>query len=430
MLRNLHWAVAHFACVALLSVAPAFADQSESCEETATQDPIQIATLSEVQKLPEWQTAFMNHAKDWRYYEIINQTINVDQLDYRYLVVRNEKGRVLAIQPGFLIKQDILEGSSEKVKKLADKVRSVWPGFLKMKTLMIGNSAGPGYLQPTDEKDRAETVRILSRHLVSAAKELGVYLVVFKEFPRSEFNSMSPLVKDGPFAVIPSLPKTVQDLSGFKTFDEFLKAQSQNGRAQIKKNLKASTGPNISPVTFEVHSTAHESIDQIHALYKQVFDKATQKFEILTPEYFRLLSERMSDKMRFFLWKQDGRIIGMGLNMIEGDTLLTEYVGLDYATTHDLKLFFRMHYDTVTWAINNGFKRLLNTPTAYEYKRRFGQTLTPVDLYLAQTFSSVFNGLLKKFAVKMDPTVNEPELPKFPNFDVLAIPQLDEETGK
>lgn len=407
----------------LFTLFPAMSLAEEACEILMIPEEVRIVNLEEVRKLPEWQNSFTDRAKDWRYYEIVNETINVDQLDYRYIIVQNSEGRIIAIQPAFILNQDILEGSSEKMKSMAARIRKVWPGFLSLRTLMIGNSAGVGYLQPTEERDRAEAVRILSRHLTRAAKRMGVSLVVFKEFPREDFRVMQTLVKDGPFAVIPSLPRTMQDISSYRSFEEFHKAQSQNGRRQITKNLKASRDPGISPVTFEVRTGAEDSIDEIYFLYKQVFDRATQIFEVLTPEYFRELSRRMPDRVRFFIWKQDGKIIGMWMNLIEGDALLNEYVGLDYSVSKDLRLFFRMHYDMVDWAIQNGFKKLINSPTAYEYKRRFGHSLYPTDLYLAQTYSPLFDRWLKRFAGKMDPTVNEPELPKFPNFQDVRLPQ-------
>jgi hypothetical protein len=124
-------------------------------DATKTSRPIAAitaATLKEVRQLPEWERAFSHLAKDWRYYEIVQETIN-PEFDYRYLVVRNLDGKVLAIQPFFLVHQDVLQGSNTRLKQFAENVRKFWPGFLKIRTLMVGNAAGPGYLQRSRSRE-------------------------------------------------------------------------------------------------------------------------------------------------------------------------------------------------------------------------------------------------------------------------------------
>jgi len=375
---------------------------------------ITVATLKEVRQLPEWKRAFSHLAKDWRYYEIVQETIN-PEFDYRYLVVRNSDGKVLAIQPFFLVHQDILQGSNTRLTKFAENVRKIWPGFLKIRTLMVGNAAGPGYLQPTQEEERVQVARILSKNLIPLGKLHRSALVVLKEFPRFDRNALSELLAEG-FSLLPSLPHTQHDLSRFASFDDYKEAKNRNGRRRIERHLKASTNPGVAPIQLEVRDSGEGAIDEIYELYEKTFERASMSFERLTPEYFREIGRRMPDRARFFFWRQNGKIIAASLCLIEGDTLLTEYLGLDYTVANDLKLYFRVHYDTIDWAIKNGFKSLVSTPLGYEPKLYLGHELLPVDLYVAQTFSSSMNSFFKWMASKIDPTVNDPVLERFPNF--------------
>src|ERR1700729_2290420 len=52
-------------------------------------------------------------------------------------------------------------------------------------------------------------------------------------------------------------------------------------------------------------------------------------------EYFCGLGRLMPDKVRFFVWRQEGRQIAFTLCMIEGDALYAEYIGLDYKVALD-----------------------------------------------------------------------------------------------
>ena len=45
----------------------------------------------------------------------------------------------------------------------------------------------------------------------------------------------------------------------------------------------------------------------------------------------------MPDKVRFFLWRQSGRVVAFTLCMIEGDAIYAEYIGLDYFVALDLQ---------------------------------------------------------------------------------------------
>lgn len=56
-----------------------------------------------------WTSMFASERKDHRYYEIIEDSIR-DGFDYKYFAVRGSDGSIRAIQPFFLIDQDILEG--------------------------------------------------------------------------------------------------------------------------------------------------------------------------------------------------------------------------------------------------------------------------------------------------------------------------------
>jgi len=54
-----------------------------------------------------WQSAFAGQRKDHRFYELVEDTIR-QGFDYRYFVIKDRDGEVQAVQPFFILNQDLL----------------------------------------------------------------------------------------------------------------------------------------------------------------------------------------------------------------------------------------------------------------------------------------------------------------------------------
>ena len=107
-------------------------------------------------------------------------------------------------------------------------------------------------------------------------------------------------------------------------------------------------------------------IDEIYPLYLQVYERSTLQFEMLTKEYLCGIGQTMPDKVRFFVWRQSGKIIAFSLSMVQDDTIYNEYLGLDYAVALDLHLYFYAFRDIMTWAIANGYKWCFSSGLSYD----------------------------------------------------------------
>ncbi|MGA9083191.1 MAG: GNAT family N-acetyltransferase, partial [Pseudolabrys sp.] len=159
-------------------------------------------------------------------------------------------------------------------------------------------------------------------------------------------------------------------------------------------------------------------IDDIYPLYEKVYERSPLQFEKLTREFLCDIGRRMPDKVRFFIWRQDNRIIAFGLCLVQGDTLSHDYVGFDYAVAFDLNLYYRVFHDVIEWAIANGYKRFYSGSLNYDPKWHLRQSLYPVDLYVRHT-SGAINAVLKRLLPVMEPTRSDPILPNFHNYSEL-----------
>jgi Peptidogalycan biosysnthesis/recognition len=370
---------------------------------------VRIASRSEIESLPGWRSAFAGERKDRRYYELIEDTLG--GFAFGYLLV--EEGELRAVQPFFVVDQDLVTGAEGSIQRIVGWVRRFWPRFLFARTLMVGCAAGEGHLDGPDEASQSRIAKTLARSLNRIGRDLKCAMVVLKEFPTKYRAPLSCLPRSG-FARIPSMPMTTLSLE-YKNFDAYLSANlSAATRGKIRRKLRDAERAKPA-ISMSVEQDATPFVEEIYPLYLDVYERSPLKFEKLTKEFLNQIGNRMPDKVRFFLWRQDNRIIAFGLCTIVGENLCHEYVGFDYAVAFELNLYYRVFHDIIEWAIANGYKRFYSGSLNYDPKWHLRQSLYPIDLYVRHTSGPV-NILFRRLLPLLEPTRSEPILPNFANY--------------
>src|SRR5262245_139464 len=371
---------------------------------------VRVASRAELARMPHWQSAFAHERKDHRFYELVEDTLT-DRFTYGYLVI--EDGRdVRAIQPYFVLDQDLLAGTSGRAKPLIATARRLWPRFMRARTLMLGCSAGEGHLDG-DPRAHGAIAQVLARALPRLARDLDCVMIVLKEFP-ARYRTTLRCFQAAGFARVPSMPLTKLSIT-YNSFDEYVSQKlSPNTRQTIRRKLRVAARAQI-PITMTVTADASALLDEIYPLYLNVFERSPLKFEKLTREFLTDLGSRMPDKVRFFVWRQGGRAIAFALCMVNGENIHHEYVGFDYAVASRLHLYYRVFCDIVAWAIANGYTQFHSGSLNYDPKWHLRQSLDPIDLYVRHT-SDPINAVLKRLLPVMEPTRSDPILRNFHNY--------------
>lgn len=389
----------------------------------------------------EWlEQTLCGHAKDARYYEICMDTIQ-ERFVYQFFILKSRKGEILAIQPSFLTDQDLLGGLSATLHKPVDWIRKVWPRFLNLRMLMLGCTAGEAHLAvgPSSEYSRTNILDCLFDGINSFSRFAKVQIITFKDFARSDKFTIQPPAERKGFIFMPSFPATSIPLHQYKSFDDYL--QHRLGKA-MRKNLRRKfrhvetilwrdglTGSvtehpahadNSTKLIFEVSDNVEHCVDEVHALYQQVFQRSKFRFEELTPSYFVELGRRMPDRARFFLWRcaKTGDLVACSACMVHDGTLYDNYLGLDYKVALDWHLYFVTIRDVMSWAISQGVRQYYSTPLNYEPKLHLKFDLAPLDLYVRHV-SDWVNPFFARIAPMLEPTRYDRFLRKFSNFSDL-----------
>ena len=384
----------------------------------ASAGSVEVVSRLEAMQCTHWANAFASEAQDRRYYELIEDTIH-REFDYRYFAVRDWKGEICAIQPFFILDQDLLVGTQPLIGRLTDFIRRFWPRFMRTRTLMVGCAAGEGHLDGQDEFTQRSSARLLASAIVKKARELKARLIVLKEFP-AKYRATLECFVDNDFTRIPSLPNVMLNID-YSSFDDYMmRALSSGARRKLRLKLRAGDQA-ASPIEMSVVDDVAPIIDEIYSLYMQVYTRSNLHFEKLTKEYFCGLGQRMGDKNRFFIWRQTGKIVAFGSCILQGDTIHAEYLGLDYTVALDLHLYHYTFRDLIRWGIANGYKRFHSTALNYDPKLHLQYRLDPIDLYVRHT-STICNAVFRRILPWLEPTRYDETLKKFANYDELWAP--------
>jgi hypothetical protein len=387
-------------------------------QQTGSLLHIDIISRTELERCSHWPLAFAHERKDRRYYEIVEDTLD-QGFDYGYFALKNDAGEIRAIQPFFINDQDMLAGTSPEIMKVVSKVRRIWPRFLKMRTLMIGNAGGEGHLDARDGMSRLLVAKSLAAGISKQARRLKSRMLVFKEFPRVDRPALARLKKSG-FARIPSMPMTRLKLDNFRNYEDYLHTLSRNTRSQLRRKFKESG--QRATLQMRVVTDITPYINDVYPLYLAVWEKSSLQFEKATPEYFCKIGQEMPDKALFFLWLLDGKIVAFNYCLIHGDSICSEYLGFDYKVAFDLHLYYVVSRDVLVWAIANKYKWWCSTALNYEPKYRLRQELVPLDLYVRHA-SPVVNFIMKRVLPYLEPTRYDKVLQRFQNYSDLRAMQ-------
>ena len=374
--------------------------------------PNGVAKIVAGAELPDhdaWKQAFQGHYKDHRYYEMLEGTLDND-FEFHYVMLEDSAGVVRAVQPVFFVRQNLVEGVPGKIRTVVDLIRKKFPRFLTMRVLMVGCAAGEGHLAVCKPEDESWVATSLHACLKTYAQQNKASLVVLKDFSANYRPTLENFSVNG-YARVPSMPMTRLSLK-HASFDDYLATLGYITRKGLRRKFRKTE--RTAKIEMEVVTDITPCLDEIYPLYLQVHERSKLKFEHLTKDYFRTLSERMPDRVRFFIWRLEGKIIAFSCCLVHGGKLYDECLGLDYKVALDLHLYFYTLRDVLTWAMAQGLDEYVSGPLNYDPKLHLGCQLMPLDLYVMHT-ASFLNPIFRRAVKYLEPTRHDPVLRRFPN---------------
>jgi predicted N-acyltransferase len=367
-----------------------------------------VLSRNDLDQFDAWKNAFEDKSKDHRFYEIVADTLG-SNFEHHYLLFEDRDGKVRGIQPVFFVQQNLVEGIPA-LGKAVEKIRKRLPRFLTMRLLMVGNAAGEGHLSRSEPSDVAWMTEALGEVLPLFGRRSKASLIVFKDFPATYRAALAGLA-GADFIRVPSMPMTELAL-GFRNFDHYITTLGASTRKDLRRKFRKIAS--ADPISVEVATDLAPYVDEVYPLYLQVHERSPMKFERLTKEYLSELGSRMPDRVRFFIWRQNGKAIAFSVALVHDGTIYDDYLGLDYRVALDLHLYFYTLRDILSWSMAEGLKCYRSSPLNYQPKLHLGCDLYPLDIYVRHT-NPVLNKIFRPILKLLEPTRHDPVLQRFRN---------------
>lgn len=270
------------------------------------------------------------------------------------------------------------------VRRGIERIRKVWPSFLKFKLLVgglpISTGQPEGQIATAPEAEMAEVTRLLDATAVRLAKESGAKFITIKEFAPEMMERLKGLSALGYQKCSSVVTHTLELEQG--TFEEYYEARSKRTRANMRKVFAKLEASGLEVVALQGEEAAARFTPEMHRLYEAVFDRSEAKFEYMPLEFFQELARGFPRDAYFTYLSQGGKPVAFCCAVASARQHNMLYCGIDYALNPEADLYFNTLYKGLAQGFREGVERIKVGAAADEFKKRLGCTQTPLGFYV------------------------------------------------
>lgn len=231
---------------------------------------------------------------------------------------------------------------------------------------------GPRLLVTSEDANPADIRRAMLRAVADLTDRLGLSSLHLTFLPKEEAD-----IAENAGLLVRTDRQFHWHNDGYTDFEAFLDALSSRKRKQIRKERRAAqkTGMDIKALTGADIDETHW--DHFFACY---IDTGARKWgqPYLNREFFRLLGERMADKILLVHCSFEGRDVASALNLIGRNTLYGRHWGA--LEDHDCLHFEACYYQAIDHAIRHG---LACVEAGAQGPHKLARGYEPVETYSA-----------------------------------------------
>jgi len=322
-----------------------------------------------------WNAVFPDGMESHNYFKLIDESGFEGFLFYYIMICKEDD--VVGIAPCFILNYPLDTTMGGLPKEIMAGIRKLLPALFTLKGLFCGSPIGEGKIGIVGHY-RREAMDALLRGMEDLAKKENAPVLIFKDFFAEYKNVLDPAVGEG-FFKVNSYP-SVRIGIDFNSFDEYLKTLSAASRYDLRRKFKQTD--KLAALDLDIADNADGIIDEIYGLYLQTYSKSKIKWGEIPKKFFAGISRHMKEKVRYFLWRINGKLVAFNLCLSYDDSLVSMYIGLDYSVAYKYYLYFTTFRDQINWCIQNNIKTFHSGEFAYEAKRRLGFSLVPKYYYV------------------------------------------------
>lgn len=363
--------------------------------------PLQCRTHTTLTDIPraQWDSLWPPDTEGYDFYAA-QQDAGLDGFEFLYLTIHAGDTLVL-VAPLFVARFDMGLAMDDRGRHWLSRARRVWPGLLVWQTLFCGSPVsekGLVAIHPA-HAGSAQLLQAFSKALRGLARQHRARMTVFKDFMDTDLPALAPLRGLGWFAG-DSLPTAKLDIA-FATLDDYLASLGYGTRKDLRRKQRKTD--KLGGVQIEAVSDIGPFVDEAYRLYRQVHDANALHFETLTRAFFVNFTRHLPGQTVFFLYWHtppgtgQRQLVGFNFCLQHADRLVDKYIGMDYAVSRDLNLYFVSFLHNVQWCLDHGKSCYMLSQGGYPVKIQMGAQLIPLRT-LTRLRNPVLNWFANRFA--------------------------------
>lgn len=339
----------------------------------------------------------------------------VEDSKFRYLLFYfKEKLVGTAVLSYFTVSLDLLAVGI--IKKMILTVRSIFPGFLKIKILFCGLpvSLGQNNLIVADPRFYPDVFTLLAKEMDDICRLEGIRFQCIKEFLEKDCIMMDGL-KDQNFFRANSIPYVSMDIRWDK-FENYLRSLRHNYRRAIRLSLKKigqykpefvpynSTSDFSSSPVLVICDSQTCPPQKFFELYLEVMERTKVKLETFNRAFFENIYKNLQNDIEILAMIKEEEILGVIIFTVYENTMTFLWVGLDYSKRDECDVYFNLVYGIISQAIERGCSKLQLGQTSYWFKHRIGGICIPQYFYM-KARSWYIHHVMKRFRFLIFPEI-------------------------
>lgn len=374
-------------------------------------DPITIRWVSSADEVPEslWEQCFPPPLEGRWWYRTLDRCGIEKQFTFAYAVLE-QTGNPVGIAPTFVMDVPIDLVAPPLIAKTLVHAGAIFPRLRYQRTLFVGSPVDEGAVGLVAGMRLADVAPVIQDALVLKAKDLKAPMIVWKDFTDDTASALDTLSRTHGLFRVTSYPGTRLALKG-GSFESYMQVLRANPRYKLKKKLDASRkmGKLETSVTQSPDDTL---LDEVFGLFWQTYERGKNKFERLTPEFFKLIAAEPVSHFVLLRNPDTGKLVAFSLCFRVGKRMVNKFIGLDYAYRGNWFIFFRLWEQIVDWAARSGAAELQSGQTGYMAKLDVGHTLVPQTNY-CRHLNPIVHRIFKAVASGISWSTLDDELKQF-----------------
>jgi len=337
---------------------------------------------------------------------------DINDCVYKYLIVYDNDDNIIAHTCIYTMSMDLLVLSKKIIKIIIGIIRKFYKNFLIIKILecappiVIGNSI---IIKKNNAKEKINILNLIIDTIINISIKENSNFIIIRDFYKKDFK-FNKILLNRKFNYATNMPNIVMKIK-WNSFNDYINTLRYNYRRFVKKCLAAI---NNNKVKIKIINDFKEYVPQIRKLYFNCYENAKEfKREILTEDFFYKTNEYLKEKSIIITLEDNyNNLIGFSFLILDGNIARLLYVGMDYQVKDKYLTYFNIFYQSLKYAIENGFKELELGVTTYEFKLKMGGEIVSLYAYFKHN-NKFINQLFKLLNRFIFPEIKIPKRTPF-----------------